>query len=230
MLHLQQKVNKLKKYYPVLLKSPLFHGIIEKDLESMLSCLNARAVGYAGDSVVFLAGDPAERVGLVLEGAVQVVREDIFGNRAILTALMPGQLFGETFACAGVEILPVSVIAVSDCKILLLDYRRIVTTCPTACVFHSRLIENMLKILAGKNLVLNQKIEVLSARTIREKLLAYLVAQAGVTRNRRFTIPFTRQELADYLSVDRSAMSREMGIMQKEGMIRFKKNCFELTW
>jgi len=230
MLHLQQKVNKLKKYYPVLLKSPLFHGILEKDLESMLSCLNARAAGYAGDSVVFLAGDPAARVGLVLEGAVQVVREDIFGNRAILTALMPGQLFGETFACAGVEILPVSVIAVSDCKILLLDYRRIITTCPTACVFHSRLIENMLKILAGKNLVLNQKIEALSARTTREKLLAYLVAQAGVAGSRRFTIPSTRQELADYLSVDRSALSREMGIMQKEGMIRFKKNCFELTW
>lgn len=158
------------------------------------------------------------------------MREDIFGNRAILTALMPGQLFGETFACAGVEILPVSVIAVSDCKILLLDYRRIITTCPTACVFHSRLIENMLKILAGKNLVLNQKIEALSARTTREKLLAYLVAQAGVAGSRRFTIPSTRQELADYLSVDRSAMSREMGIMQKEGMIRFKKNCFELTW
>lgn len=212
----------------VLMKSALFASIAEKDLEGILHCLNARTADYPKDSVIFLAGSPAERVGLVLEGTVQVLREDIFGNRMILTMLPPGQLFGETFACAGVEILPVSVVATSQCKVLLLDYRRIVNTCPTACTFHHTLIENMLKILAEKNLLLNRKIEALTARSTREKLMAYLTAQAGTAGSRQFEIPYTRQELADYLSVDRSALSREMGAMQREGLMRFRRNRFEL--
>lgn len=212
----------------LLLRSPLFYDLTKEELHNMLACLNARTADFPQHSMVFLAGDPARWVGLVLEGTVQVVREDLFGNRTILAGLGRGQLFGETFACAGVKHLPVSVVAASKCKVLLLDYRRIITTCPTGCVFHSRLIENMLQVLAGKNLALNKKIEVLCARTTREKLMTYLMAQAEEAGGAHFTIPFSRQELADYLSVDRSALSRQLSDMQKAGLIRYEKNRFEL--
>lgn len=218
----------MEEFVDWLPQCPLFAGINGNDMRGMLGCLNARSAVYAKDATVFLAGDPARRVGLVLAGAVQVVRDDVFGNRAILAKLGPGDLFGETFACAAVEILPVSVTAVSNCKVLLLDYRRIIDTCSSSCIFHSRLIENMLKILAGKNLMLNQKIEALSARTTREKLMAYLASQASRAGRRQFDISFSRQELADYLAVDRSALSREMGAMQREGLIHFDRSRFEL--
>jgi cAMP-binding proteins - catabolite gene activator and regulatory subunit of cAMP-dependent protein kinases len=206
----------------------LFSGISKEDLAVMLDCLNARSVRYPKGSFVFLAGDAASRVGIVCEGEVQVVREDVFGNRAILSKLERGDLFGETFACAGVERMPVSVLATQESEVLLIDYRRIVTSCPSSCAFHGKLIENMLGILAAKNLLLNRKIEALSARTTRGKLMAYLAEQAAAQGSSHFRIPFDRQELADYLAVDRSAMSAELGRMRDDGLIRFHRDDFEL--
>lgn len=214
---------------PILGKVPLFGGISELEISEMLDCLGSRLVHYDRDNIIFLAGDRVSSVGIITDGSVRVVREDIFGNRAILAKLFAGELFGETFACAKVDRLPVSVIAASDCEVLLIDYRRIVMRCHSSCVFHGRLIENMLGILAEKNLMLNQKIEALSARTTRGKLLAFLASQAQIAGSNAFCIPFDRQELADFLSVDRSAMSAELGRMRAEGLIHFHKNYFELS-
>lgn len=208
--------------------SPLFDRISESELDRMLGCLNASLKQYAKGNTIFFAGDPAVRVGVVLTGEAQVVRDDLFGNRTILANLAAGDLFGETFACAGVQVLPVGVLATSPCSVLLLDYRKIIRTCSSDCAFHSRLVENMMRILAQKNLLLSQKIEVLSARTTREKLLAYLSSQASRAGSSSFTIPFSRQALADYLCVDRSAMSAELGRMRDDGLLSFHKNRFEL--
>lgn len=223
-----QKLSAISQTFPILKNVPLFNGISENDLYAMLDCLNARIVQYEKNNIIFLAGDPVSRVGIVCSGGVQLVREDMLENRAIMASLSAGDIFGETFACARIERLPVSVVATSDCEILLIDYRRIVTTCPSTCVFHGKLVENMLEILADKNLMLNQKIEALSARSIRGKLLAYLTAQAQRSGSYAFKIPFNRQELADYLSVDRSAMSAELGKMRDDGLLRFHKNDFEI--
>lgn len=206
----------------------LFDGIEGSELADLLDCMGARVVSYAREQFVFLAGDPVSGMGIVCSGSVQVVREDVFGNRAILAKLQEGDLFGEVFACAGVERLPVSVVAMEAAQILLVDFRKIVSTCSSNCPFHGRLIENMLGILADKNLMLNRKIEALSARSTRGKLLAFLDAQARTAGSRHFRIPFNRQELADYLSVDRSAMSAELGKMRDEGLLRFRRDEFQL--
>lgn len=211
----------------ILAGTALFSGIAPQELDALLGCLAAKAHFYGKNRTVFSVGDDATQIGIVLRGGVQVVRDDFFGNRSILAHLGPGDLFGETFACAGVAHLPVSVLATQDSDILLANYRKVVTTCPGSCAFHARLVQNMLAIVAQKNLMLNQKIEVISRRTTREKLLAFLAAQAQTAGSRSFTIPFNRQQLADYLGVDRSAMSTELGRLQQDGVLRFERNRFE---
>lgn len=209
-------------------RSPLFAGIDESQLEPLLDCLTAVKHQYRKDEFIFVAGSKATSVGIVLSGAVRILHEDFWGYRAILSHIGPGGLFGEAFSCAEKNALPVSVIAAEASEIMLIDYRKIVTTCSSVCCFHTRLITNMMHILAGKNILLTQKIEHLSKRTTREKLLSFLSAQAAFAKSTSITLPFNRQELADYLCVDRSALSRELGAMQDEGLINYDKNNFEL--
>jgi len=216
----------MQNIFDILGQSPLFYGISPESCESMLRCLAARTESYAKDDVILLSGDSVREVGLLLSGSAKIIREDVNGNISIIAGVLPAEMFGEAFACAGVAHSPVTVVAAELCRVLFLDYRRIITTCSAACVFHARLIENMLKVIADKNLRLNQKIEVLSQRTTRQKLMAYFERQgAGAPK---FTIPFNREELAQYLCVDRSAMSAELGRMQREGLIRFTRNEFEI--
>ena len=218
----------MEENFEILSQCPLFSGISREDLSGMLQCLGARSVSYEKGRTVFLEGDPALWVGVVLTGEVQILREDLDGNRSILAAAGPGQLFGEVFACAQLDRLPVTVIASADSRILQLACRRIIETCSQSCIFHSQLIHNLLKIVARKNLMLNQKIDFISRRTTREKLMAYLTAQAKAADSRIFSIPYNRQELADYLGVERSAMSAELGKLKKEGTIDFHRNHFTL--
>ena len=167
-------------------------------------------------------------MGILLSGGVRVLRDDYDGNRAILAAVGPGELFGETFACAGVGRLPVSVEADRPSRALLIRMKRMIETCPSACGFHNRVVMNLLKVMAAKNLMLNQKLEITSRRTTREKLLAYLSAQARAAGSNRFVIPFDRQGLADYLGVDRSALSAEIGKLRREGVIESERSAFTL--
>ena len=214
--------------FEILLRCPLFEGIAPKDARAMLGCLGARTVEAARGAPIFLEGSPAEYVGIVLSGAAQVLRDDFYGNRAIQAVLQPGELFGETFACAGLDRLPVAVEAAQPSRILLIRLRRITETCSNACEFHNRMVMNLLKAMAAKNLQLNRKIEITSRRTTREKLMAYLLNQARLAQSGSFTIPFDRQALADYLCVERSALSAEIGRLRREGVLESEKSHFKL--
>lgn len=218
----------MKKYLDVLKAIDLFKGIEEADLQALLTCLGAKTFQYKKDQTVFFSGDHIEQFGIVLSGQVQIVQYDYYGNRSILAKIGPGKLFGESFAYAEIAKLPVSVIATSESELLFIDCHRLTAPCSKSCVFHSRLIQNLLKIVAMKNIALTQKINITSKRTTREKLLAYLSMEAKKAGSNRFTIPFNRQELADYLAVDRSAMSAELSKLRNDGILNFYKNQFEL--
>lgn len=218
----------MKKHFPILERCPLFDGIRPEDLSAMLDCLGARIMKATKNQILFSEGDPANHVGIVLSGSVQIVKEDFYGNRSIVARIEPGELFGESFACAGVNALPVSILAAEDCEVMILDCGRITHSCSSACEFHSRMIINLVSVVAAKNLAFNQKIEILSKRTTREKLLSYLMGQAKLHGSNSFTIPYDRQALADYLAVERSAMSAEISKLRKDGIIQCTKSSFTL--
>ena len=218
----------MDKYFQTLKKCPLFAEIENSSLQTLLNCLMATRRSFAKNEFVFSTGSSVQSVGIVLSGSVNVLKEDYWGNRVILTHVDSGNLFGEAFSCAEVDSLPVSVMTTEASEILLIDYKRIITTCSSACPFHIALVKNMLKLLAQKNVMLTQKMEIISHRTTRERLLAYLSSQAIKSGNNRFVIPFDRQQLADFLSVERSAMSAELSRMQVDGLIITNKSEFEL--
>lgn len=218
----------MKEFYPILLECPLFDGIDAENLAGMLGCMNARVTRVKKEQVIFREGDPTSVIGVVLTGAVQLIREDYYGNRSIVGHIGPKELFGESYAYSGASALPVSVQADEDCQILLIDSRRISACCSNVCDFHNRMIANMLRLVATKNLMLHQKILITSKRTTRDKLMAYLLSQAKSRGSSSFTIPFDRQELADYLEVDRSGLSAEISKLRKEGILECEKSRFTL--
>ena len=222
----QQKVIFLKKIFEMVKDNPLFQGIAYSDFEHLIGCLSAKTASYRKDDIVLLSGNTINYVGLILSGAVRIIKEDIDGNSAIVTDLSVSEIFGEAFACAGITQSPVTIEAAEETEILFLDYKKIVTTCAGACQYHAMLIENMLKLIARKNIMLNQKLEILSKRTTREKLLCFFDARRGSAR--KFTVPFNREELANYLCVDCSALSNELCKMRDDGLINFQKNKFEI--
>ncbi len=218
----------MKKYNSVLEQCSLFDGIRMEDLSAMLGCIGGHTVSVGKGNPVLREGDPATHVGIVLSGAVQMIREDYNGNRSIVAHIAPAELFSETYACAGVTSLPISFVADEDSEVLLMDCRRITTSCSNACSFHSRIIHNLLRLVAVKNLVFDQKMQVTSKRTTREKLMTYLLGQAKINGSSSFTIPYDRQELADYLEVDRSGLSAEISKLRKEGVLESEKRYFAL--
>lgn len=218
----------MNNYFDILKKVNLFSGVDEADFPHVLNCLSAKVSHYEKGRTVFFSGESIDRFGIVLTGQVQIVQDDYYGNRSILAEVEPGSLFGESFACAKIKSLPVNVISSAESDLLFIDCTKLTRPCTNTCDFHSRLIQNMLQIVSMKNILLTQKIEITSKRTTREKLLSYLSAQAKKAGSSRFTIPFNRQELADYLSVERSAMSAELSKLRKDGIINFHKNEFEL--
>ncbi len=218
----------MKKYFDVLRKCPLFHQIADDNLIAMLGCLGARVETFDKKYTIFAEGTPAKYIGIVLSGSVQIIRIDYFGNRSILSGVEPSEVFAEAFACAEVRSIPVTVIANEPSEIMLIDCSHILHTCSNHCEFHQQLIFNLMKDLATKTILFHQKIEITSRRTTREKLMAYLMFQAKRADSSSFDIPFDRQELADYLEVDRSGLSAEIGKMKKEGIIENQKNHFEI--
>lgn len=220
----------MKEYYPILKQTPLFTDISDDDLSAMLTCLSPTVTTPHKGEFVLIAGEKVNFVGIVLSGQLQIIREDLEGTRTIVSGLQAGDLFAETFACAGVEKSPVTVEALTPCTILKLQFQKIIYSCSSACVFHSKLIENMLFTIAQKNLFLNNHLQVLSARTTRDKLLTYLKQQAWQSTSRFITIPFSRDQLADFLCVNRSALSREISNLSKEGVLNYHKNTFKLLY
>lgn len=218
----------MKDFFDILRECPLFDRIGDESLKEMLGCLNAKECSYKKGDAVFAEGDKAKYLGIVLEGNVQLVRVDYYGNRSILANIEPPQLFGEAFACAGLKSLPVDAVAATDTRILLLDAQRIARPCGNACPCHGQTILNLLHIVAKKNLVLHQKIEITSKRSTREKLMTYLLLQAKNAKSHTFTVPYDRQELADYLEVDRSGLSAEISKLRNEKVLECRRSTFTL--
>lgn len=216
----------MEQYLEILKRIPLFASVKEEEILAMLDCLGAKVKSFKTGQTILMTGDAISDIGIVLSGRVQIIKVNIMGYQTILTELQSSDLFAETFVCAGIAKSPVTALAAADCKVMFLGFRRIMTVCSSVCTHHTKLIENMLQLLATKNLMLKDKVELLSQRSIRDKILHYLSSCADRTHSTTFSIPFNRNELADFLCVDRSALSRELGKMQEEKIIQYDKNKF----
>lgn len=218
----------MEKYLEILKTCPLFQKINTENLLKMLSCMGARVQAFDKKYTIFMQGNPAKYIGVVLSGTVQMVHMDYSGNRHVLGNIEAGEIFAEAFACAELPVLPITVVANEPCEILLIENQHMLHTCSNHCQFHQQIIYNLMKDLAQKVLFFHRKLEILSKRSTREKLLTYLMMQAEKEGALCFEIPFDRQELADYLQVDRSGLSAEIGKLQKEGVLKSRKREFEL--
>ena len=218
----------MKDFLPVIRSAQLFSGVSEDEMTAMLSCLKAEKKDFPKEDFVLRSGDTADSIGLVLAGTVLVIQEDIWGNRNILSKAGPGQTFAAAYACAPGSVLNVSVIAETPVTALFLNVKRILNVCPSACAHHSRIIRNLLSELAEKNLRFNEKLTHVGQRTTRSKIMSYLSAEAQRLGKYEFDIPFSRQQLADYLAVERSGLSLELGKMRSEGLLDFHKSHFVL--
>lgn len=218
----------MKDFLPVIRSAQLFSGVSEDELTAMLSCLKAEKRDFPKEDFVLRSGDTADSIGLALAGTVLVIQEDIWGNRNILSKAGPGQTFAAAYACAPGSVLNVSVVAETPVTALFLNVKRILNVCPSACAHHSRIIRNLLSELAEKNLRFNEKLTHMGQRTTRSKIMSYLSAEAQRLGKYEFDIPFSRQQLADYLAVERSGLSLELGKMRSEGLLDFHKSHFVL--
>lgn len=214
--------------YLFLQNTPLFRGIREDELREMLSCLSAREKTYKKDEVILRAGNTAFEVGLVESGSVNIVVNFYWGDSNIFGHVEKGSIFAENYAAIPGQELLCDVVAAEDCKILFLNINKLTTTCARGCSFHNRLVHNLLRISAQKNLDFSTRMMHIAPKTIRDRLLSYLSEQALKNGCPHFRIPFDRQQLADYLGVDRSALSNELSKMQKDGLLTYRKNEFTL--
>lgn len=214
--------------YTFITQTKLFDGVGESEAKAMLGCLGAQERSFPKNSIIYHTGQIIQRMGLLLKGGVNIVRADIWGNENIIGHIMPGEVFAETYACSAGRPMMADVVTTADTTVLFLDVMKVVKTCASSCTHHDRLIHNLLLIMAYKNLYLTQKINHITPKSIRERLLSYFSAESVLQSSTEIIIPFNRQQLADYLSVDRSALSNELSKMRREGVLDYKKNYFIL--
>ena len=210
------------------LTSPLFKGIRKEDLSAMLSCIGYHTDTFQKGQIIAFEEENIRHIGILLSGAVDMIKEDLWGSKTMLVRMHRDELFGETFACGEDSLSVVTFVAAEDSKVMFLSFCRVMHTCTHACIFHQTLIENMVRIIARKNRELMRKIEVVSKKTLREKILAYLSIQSQAQGASRFEIPLGRVEWAEYLCADRSALTRELSKMKDEGLIDYQRNWFEI--
>lgn len=216
------------QYLQDIKEAALFKNVKNEDLEPVLSCLDGHVKVYEKGEYISLAFEEVKNVGLILQGTVQMVQEDVWGRKTLLMFIHKDELFGETFIC-GEHVLPtVSFYASTHVEVLFMPIHRVMHTCTNACEFHHRITENLTRMIANKNEQLIEKIEILSQKTLKDKISVYLSIEAKRSQSDYFELPTGRVELADYLCADRSALTRELNIMKKEGLIDFDKNTFRI--
>ncbi len=218
----------MKKYISVLKRTQMFAGVGDDEIASMLSCLGARLHTYKKNEYVFRQGEHLSDITVLVEGNLHIQKDDYWGNRSILSQISVGEMFGEAYVAPESGALLNDVVAVEDSAVIFFDVKRIITTCSSACRFHAMVVQNMFFAISEKNRRLVQKLGYMSKRSTREKLISYLSEEAKSQNSASFSIPFNRQQLADFLSVDRSAMSNELCKMRNEGLLEFEKNWFKL--
>ncbi len=218
----------MKKYIPILRKTQLFSGLGEKEIDSMLNCLQAKLRTFGKGEYIFRQGEHIDSVTVLISGMLHIQSDDYWGNRSIINSVGAGEMFGESYAAPDSGALPNDVVAVEESVVMFFDVKRILTTCSSACRFHSTVVHNLFYAISEKNRRLVQKLGHMSRRSTREKLISYLSEQSKKQNSAIFTIPFNRRQLAEFLSVDRSAMSNELCKMRDDGLISFEKNRFTL--
>lgn len=206
----------------------LFRGMEPSDIDEMLGCLLAKERTYKKGEIIFPEGSPTEQIGVVLTGRVVIELGDVWGNNSVLSSIGPGGVFAEAYACVPGEPLMVNVTAAEDTEALLLNIKRVLEPCSKVCPYHVRLVRNLLALCAGKNLQLSRRVLHTGPKSIRKRLLSFFSECIKRTGSYSFDIPYNRQQLADYLSVERSALSNELSIMQRDGLIRYEKNHFDV--
>lgn len=207
----------------------LFDGVSAEQLEGLLDCLQARPSSFSKGETILEEESVLSAMGLLLEGEVHIVKEDYLGNRNIIAIIKPSDLFGESYACSDGEKLNVNVICAKDCQVLFLNTQSILERCQNFCESHRLLVSNLMHIMAAKNILLSKKLDHLTKRTTREKVLSFLSEKSMEKRSLTFEIPFNRQQMADFLCVDRSALSRELMKLKEEGYLDYDKNQFRLN-
>lgn len=218
----------MKKYIPVLKRTKMFAGVGDDEIASMLSCLNARLSTYQKGEYVLRQGEHLSNITVLVHGNLHIQKDDYWGNRSILGHISVGEMFGEAYIAPDSGALLNDVVAVEDSAVIFFDVKRVITTCPSACRFHALVVQNLFFAISEKNRKLVQKLGHMSKRSTREKLISYLSEEAKRQNCASFEIPFNRQQLADFLSVDRSALSNELCKMRDEGRLKFEKNRFQL--
>jgi CRP-like cAMP-binding protein len=218
----------LEKYIEIFKRSQLFSGVKESEISSMLNCLQAKLLTFKKGEYVFREGEHIDNISVLVDGKLLIQHDDFWGNRNIVNIIYIGEMFGEAYVAPESGALLNDVIAEEDSVIMMFDVKKILTLCSSACRFHSMVVQNLFFSISEKNRKLVQKIGHMSKRSTRAKLLSYLSEEAKRHNSRQFTIPFTRQQLADFLCVDRSAMSNELCKMRDEGLLLFDKNEFTL--
>lgn len=209
-------------------KFKIFKDIKQDDFIFLTSCLKFKDKKYNKGQMLYTEGEILEDLGLIISGCISIEHYDIRGNVNILNVIKKGETFAESYAAQKSTPLSVNIRALEDCHIIFMNIEHLLTSCPSNCTFHNQLIKNLFSIIAEKNLHLSDKILHSSPKTIREKVQIYLSSQEKINRAKSFEIPYNRQQLADYLNVDRSALSKELSKMQKEGVINFRKNRFNI--
>ena len=218
----------MEKYIPILKRTQLFSGVGEEEIGAMLNCLQARLCTYKKGEYVLRQGEHLDKILVLVGGKLHIQRDDYWGNRSIINMVGVGEMFGEAYVAPESGVLMNDVLAVEDSAVIFFDVKRIITVCSVACRFHSMVVQNLFFAISEKNRKLVQKLTFMTKRTTREKLIAYLSEEAKRQNSSEFSIPFNRQQLADFLSVDRSAMSNELCKMRDEGLIEFEKSYFKL--
>ena len=225
----------MEPYLSLIKKSPLFCGITEADVLPLLEHLKVRKKKYQKGEFLFYSGDTVPYIGLVLDGAVHIIQEDYWGNRNILSQIPAGFFFGEAFACLPESLATVDVVAASDTVIMQVHVDNVLHAGQVLTPAQARFMINLLammaeknRLLTEKNRLLTEKIRYLTQRSTRQKIVLYLSDLARKKGKATFSLPFNRQQMADFLSVDRSALSAELSKMKKEGLIDYRKDKFTL--
>lgn len=218
----------MKEYLSLLKHTPFFLAMSDEEILSILQCMKAAVTPYPKGSYIMRAGNSTEVMGIVLSGSAIIIQEDVWGHRNILDMLAPGDSFGEVFAASMGSVLNVSVVAEADCQVLMLNINRILSACPNTCAHHTQLIRNLVNVISHKCLRIHNKVNHISRCSTKDKLLSYLSSEAERSGSLTFTIPYNRQQLADYLCVERAAMSVALSQLQRDGVLRYSKNEFIL--
>ena len=218
----------MNEYYEVIADCSLFENIKIEELKTLLSCMNSYKKNYESDEYILFSGSEINYVGIVLTGALEILKEDLAGSRHILDFLGPSDIFAEGIACTKKHISSVTVRTKEPSSVLFIPFEKIIKTCASSCNFHIQLIKNMMMLLGEKNYTMNQKMELLILKGMREKLASFLLLESGKHKSLTFQIIPNRNELAEYLNVSRTSMCRELARMKDSGILDYYQHSFKI--